>query len=116
MKRGEIWIVDLDPGYGKEIRKKRPALVITSDSFNKSLHTVVVIPFSSRAPKIISAEMVIVVPSRENGLDKKSVLLPLLLRSVDKSRLINKIGNLSEDKVFEVEGALKIVLGLEPLE
>ena len=116
MKRGEIWIVDLDPGFGREIRKKRPALIISLDIFNKSLSTIIVIPFSSQVPKLISAEMIMVFPNEENGLDKKTVILPLLIRSVDKERLIKKIGILQSDKLEEVENALKLVLGMIELD
>lgn len=116
MKRGEIWIVDLDPGYGREIRKKRPALIISADGFNKSLHTLVVIPFSSQVPKIVATEMVEVFPDKSNGLEKKSIILPIFIRVVDKSRLVKKVGALSIENLEEVEDALKLVLGLEPLE
>lgn len=112
MKRGEIWTVNLNPGFGREIRKKRPALIISPDNFNKSLHTVIVIPFSSKVPEIIGEEMIAVSPDKENHLDKKSILLPVFIRAIDEARLIKKTGVLSEDKFLEVEYSLRLVLGL----
>lgn len=115
MKRGEIWIVDLDPGYGREISKKRPALIISADDFNKLLHTVIIIPFSSQIPSIPAPEMIDVFPDKINKLGKKSLLLPVFIRIVDKGRLVKKVGSISAEKLAEVEYALKIVLGLEPI-
>lgn len=112
MKRGEIWLIDLDLGFGQEIRKKRPALVISADSFNNSLHTIIIIPFSSRIPQVLSPEMVVVLPSKNTGIEKKSVILSLLIRSVDKDRLIKKIGLLQSEKLEEVEDSLRLVLGM----
>lgn len=109
-------MVDLDPGFGKEIRKKRPALIISADSFNNYLHTVIVIPFSSRIPQILSLEMVMVLPSKITGIEKESIILPLLIRSVDKDRLIKKIGLLQAEKLKEIEDALKLVLGMIKLD
>lgn len=115
MKRGEIWIVDLDPGFGREIRKKRPALIISADSFN-SFHTAIVVPFSSRAPVKIGLEMIPIPPDKQNNLDRGSILLPLFVRAVDQTRLVKKLGTLTSNKLFEVEDALKLVLGLTPLD
>ena len=115
MKRGEIWTVDLNPGFGREVRKKRPALIISPDIYNKQLFTIVTVPFSSQVPRLITPEMVLVAPDKINNLEKKSVLLPVFIKAVDKSRFIKKVGKLTADKLAEVEYALKIVLGLEPL-
>jgi mRNA interferase MazF len=98
MKRGEIWTVDLEPGFGREIHKRRPALIISSNSLHKSPHTII-IPASSIIPKVIGVEMVLV--GKTEGLNKKSVLLPIFIRSVDQTRLVRKIG-----------GALKLLLAL----
>jgi mRNA interferase MazF len=115
VKRGEIWIVDLDPGFGREIRKKRPVLIITADAFN-SLHTAVVIPFNSRVPIKIGLEMIQIAPDKQNNLDRESILLPIFVRAVDNKRFIKKLGTLADVKFFEVEEALKLVLGLTPLD
>lgn len=113
-KRGEIFIADLDPGFGREMRKKRPILIISNNAINKTSATIIMVPLSSITPEFIGPNIVDI--EKNEGLDKQSVIIVDHVRSVDKERLIKKIGNLSNDKMLEVEEALKIVLGLEPLE
>lgn len=110
-KRGEIFIADLEPGYGKEIRKKRPAIIISGDDFNKTFPTVVTIPFSSIVPDFVGPD-VIKFNNNIKGLVKESALITTQIRSIDKVRLIKKVGKISKPKMQEVEGALKLVLAI----
>lgn len=109
-KRGEIFIADLEPGYGKEIRKKRPALIISGNDFNKTFPTVVTIPFSSIVPDFVGPDVIKFFNIK--GLVKESALITTQIRSIDKVRLIKKVGKISEPKMQEVEGALKLVLAI----
>lgn len=110
IKRGEIWIVNLEPSLHREIHKKRPALVISNNFVHKKTYHVIVIPISSQVPKTIGPEIVLI--GKKEGLDKKSIILPIYIRSIDQVRLIEKIGNLTETKLVEVEESLKLVLQL----
>ena len=112
-KRGEIWLTNFDPAFGTELHKSRPALVISSNEVNKHHPRIVVIPIST---KNYSGLSVVPIFSGESGLDKESVVLPAEIRSVDKIRLIEKIGKISKQKLVEVEAAIKIVLGLEKMD
>jgi len=107
-KRGHIYIADLDPSFGREIHKKRPVLIISDDIYNQNTSYVVIIPSSSIIPLVLSPEMVLI--SKLIGLNKKSVLLPFYIRSIDQQRLIKKVGKISKAKLKEVEEAIKIVL------
>lgn len=111
IKRGEIWIVNLEPSLHREMHKKRPALVISRDIVHEKTYCVIVIPISSQVPKIIGPEMVLV--GKKEKLEKKSVILPIFIRSVDQKRLIEKIGSLTKAKLLEVEESLKLVLQLQ---
>ena len=111
IKRGEIWLVNLEPGFGREIRKKRPALVISKHSIHLETTHVVIVPASSQVPRMLGIEMVLI--GKTEGLNKKSVLLPIFIRSVDQERLIKKIGTIAKAKLQEVEEAIKIVLDLK---
>ena len=113
-RRGYIYIADLDPPFGWEIHKKRPVLVISSDVFNRGTPFAVVIPISSIIPDVTGPEMVEI--GKFKGLDKKSILLPLFIRSIDQKRLHKKIADLSKEKLLEVEDALKLVLGMVSLD
>lgn len=111
MKRGELWIVNLEPGLGREIHKKRPALIISNDSINDKTSSIIIIPASSQIPQKIGIEMIPV--GETEGLDLKSVLLPVFVKSIDKDRLIEKIGEISKTKLDAVEAALEVVLGFQ---
>ena len=109
-KRGEVYIANLDPGFGKEIHKKRPVLVISANILNQQAFSVVIIPFSSIVPQLLTPDMV-KVPQLE-GLEKNSVILVDKIRAIDKERLVKKIGTISKEKLLEVEDSLKFVLDL----
>ncbi len=112
-KRGQIYIADLDPAFGREIHKKRPVLVISGNDYNQMTPYAVVIPSSSVVPQTVTPEMVFI--GKPKGFNEKSVLLPLLMRSIDKSRLLRKIGTILPNKMKEVEESVKLVLELTSL-
>ena len=112
-KRGEIYLADLNPGFGIETHKKRPILVISDNAFNKIFSTIITIPFTSIVPIVLGPELVKVEGIR--GLDRKSALIIHHIRAVDVARLGKKIGRISKEKIFEVETALKIALGITEL-
>ncbi len=113
-KRGEIFIADLNPGYGREMHKKRPVLVISNNVLNQNLSTVVMIPLSSIIPEFIGPDVVKV--AEKIGLDKDSVIIVNQIRSIDQARLIKRVGILSRDKIEQVEEALQITLGMTNLD
>lgn len=110
IKRGEIWTVNLEPSLHREIHKKRPALVISSNNVHKKTYHVIVIPISSQVPKTIGPEMVLV--GKKEGLNRQSIVLPIFIRSVDQERLVRKIGSLTETKLLEVAESLRLTLQL----
>ncbi|MBI2600385.1 type II toxin-antitoxin system PemK/MazF family toxin [Candidatus Daviesbacteria bacterium] len=107
-KRGEIYIADLEPPYGREMRKKRPALVISNNTLNQILPTVIAIPFSSIIPQFLGPDAVKFV--RQRGLSRDSALVINQMRAMDKNRLIKRIGRVSKIKMAEVADAIKAVL------
>lgn len=108
-KRGEIFIADLNPSFGREIHKKRPVLVISNNILNQVLPTVIIIPFSSIVPQFIGPDIVKI---NQKGLDKPSAVIVNQLRSIDKNRLVKKVSKLSSSTLEQVEEAIKIVLDL----
>lgn len=110
IKRGDIWAVNLEPSLHREMHKKRPSLVISSNIFHEKTYHVIVIPISSQVPKTIGPEMVLV--GKKEGLEKKSVILPFFIRSIDQERLIEKMGSLTKTKLLEIEESLRLVLQL----
>lgn len=110
VKRGQIWITDFNPGFGQEIHKKRPSLIVSIDLLNKNLPTVVVIPLSSQIG-LLGPEKILL-SKHITRLDKDSVVLTPSVRAIDKERLIKKIGTIPQEKMMEVEESLKLVLGM----
>jgi mRNA interferase MazF len=110
-KRGEIWIVNLDPTIGSEIRKTRPAIILSNNINNEYANTVTVIPVTSATKKIYPFETFI--PAGEVGLKKDSKAKANQIRTVDKLRLVQSIGSLSDDKVTEIVRAVGIHLGVD---
>ena len=106
VRRGDIWWVSLDPAEGSEIRKTRPAVVITADALNRGRRTVVVVPLSTgpepRPPIVVAT------PSAGPG----SVAVCDQLRAVDKRRLTRAHGRLSPSDLGTVEDGVRRVLSL----
>jgi mRNA interferase MazF len=111
MKRGDIYLVDFEPSVGAEIRKIRPAVIISCDEANKYLKTITVIPFSSKAKKIYPFD--VFVSKQESGLDTDSKLKIPQMRAVDKGRLKRYISALPEEMIEEIERAIKLHLAIE---
>ena len=106
VQRGEIWWVDLDPTRGGEIRKSRPAVVLTANALNRARRTVVVVPLSTGpAPR---PPIVLAMPSAGEG----SVAVCDQIRAVDRGRLTRQAGTLSAADLRAVEGGVRAVLEL----
>jgi mRNA interferase MazF len=106
VRRGEVWWVNLDPTRGSEIRKTRPAVVLTADALNRARRTVVVVPLSTgptpRPP--------IVVATPSAGAD--SVAVCDQVRAVDKGRLTRSGGQLAAADLQAIEVGVRAVLEL----
>ena len=110
MQRGEIWLVNLDPTIGSEIRKKRPAVIVSSNLVG-ILPLKVIVPFTDWKDRYDQAPwMVKIDPERQNGLSKPSAADALQIRSVSQQRLVKKLGALSPVQVAKIVQAVMTVL------
>lgn len=110
LKRGEIYWVDWNSGRGSEQSGLRPALVIQNDIGNKHSPTTIVAALTTAIEK--PYPFLIKVTVKESGLPKDSMVNLAVILTVDKTRLTNKCGELSEAKMSEVNEAIKASLGL----
>ena len=113
--RGDIYLVNFDPTIGAEIRKTRPALVLQNDIANKSSPVTIVAAISSRFEDPLYPTEVLISTRERTGLTVDSVVLLNQIRTVDKRRLVKRLGTLSAAKMEEVDRALRISVGLATL-
>ena len=111
VKRGEIYLCDLNPVVGTEQAGIRPVLVIQIDKANKVSPHTIIIPFTTKIRDAILPSHT-KIPSGVGGLKEDSVLLCEQIRVIDKKRLIKRIGSLNDAFLNQVIESLKIILGL----
>ncbi|MEM8832627.1 MAG: type II toxin-antitoxin system PemK/MazF family toxin [Cyanobacteria bacterium P01_G01_bin.19] len=111
---GSIWLVCFDPSVGTEIKKTRPALIISPTDFNSVRSKVTLLPISSTVIKTKKiAPVVVRIPAtRENGLNVESTILAIEPNTFDKKRLVKCLGDLESDYLKEVKQILKSYLDL----
>jgi len=106
MRRGEVWWVNLEPSIAGEIRKKRPAVIISNDAANRHLNRVQVVPMTSRIDRVYPSEAVVRLNRR------RSKAMADQLTTVSKQRLMDRTGRLSGSDTSKVEQAVLVQLGL----
>jgi len=106
MKRREVWWVNFDPSIGGEIKKKRPAVIVSNDAANKFLNRVQVVSLTSRTDRVYPSEAVVIFEGKE------SKAMADQLATVSKARLFRKAGILSQEDMRRVEEAIKVQLDI----
>ena len=106
MKRGNVWWVNFEPAVGGEVRKQRPAVIVSNDAANKHLNRVQVVPLTSSVDRIYPSEAPVTVRG------KKHKAMADQLTTVSKQRLQNRVGRLSKADIQAVEQAIKLQLEL----
>ena len=106
-QRGEIWWVNFDPSVGQEVKKKRPAVVISNDTSNKYLKRYQVVPLSTQTDKLYPSEVVVKLAG------KRSKAMADQLTTVSELRFLNKAGTITQGELTEIERIVKLQLGLK---
>ena len=110
MKRGEVWLINLDPTIGAEIKKSRPAIIVNDDAIG-ILPLKVIVPVTEWKEHYAAAPWLVrLLPDSDNGLDKPSAADAFQVRSVSQKRFIRRLGKLSDTALNAVTEALTVVL------
>jgi mRNA interferase MazF len=106
MKRAEVWWINFDPSVGGEIRKQRPAVIVSNNAANQFLNRVQVVPLTSSVGKLYPSETYVTFRG------KQAKAMADQLTTVSKKRLINQAGTISKTEMEGVERAIMIQLDL----
>lgn len=116
MHRGEIWLINLDPTVGAEIKKSRPAVIINIDEIGV-LPLQVIVPITdwkehyAQAPWLVQIQ-----PNKQNGLTKTSAADAYQIRSLSVERFIHRIGTLGKEPLNKILDAVQLILGIGSVE
>lgn len=108
MKRGEIWRATLNPVTGREQAGLRPVLIISGNLLNANTEIVIACPLTTKIKRYHGN--LILEPDLKNGLTEVSEVLTWQIRSISKSRLKERIGNISESEVAKVHQTLNEIM------
>ncbi|MBX3082742.1 MAG: type II toxin-antitoxin system PemK/MazF family toxin [Anaerolineae bacterium] len=114
IQRGDVWLVRFDPSEGDEIRKTRPAVIMTAVSAGRiALH--IVVPVTAWQPSFVNYSFIVrLTPSLQNGLTKESGANAFQVESVATSRFQTRLGNLTYEEIEELAAAVALCVGYQP--
>jgi mRNA interferase MazF len=113
---GSIWLVNFDPSIGTEIRKTRPAMIISGTIFNQR-RKVTVLPITSSYPDSRLLPIVVPIkPDDNNGLNTDSFIVCIDPMTFDKQRLVRELGILNIETLGRVQSILRSYLDLDPID
>ena len=113
--RGDVYLVSFDPTVGHEIKKTRPALVIQNNIGNRYSSLTIVAAITSKVSPVPYPVEVVVEPTSGNGLGVRSAIRLDQIRTVDRERLIKRLGQIDRSTMTKVDKAVRISLGLVDL-
>jgi mRNA interferase MazF len=108
VRRGDVVVVNLDPTIGVEIKKRRPAIVVSNDSINHFSQLVVVLPLTKNTAHLSPSH--IIIPKGTARLTFASKVVTEQIKAVDKQRIVRKLGSLTTAVMDQVDRALKNTL------
>lgn len=114
MKTGDVYLVNLDPTVGNEIRKTRPVVVL-NPGLDKKLRLSIVVPVTEwKARWETNPFFLAVHPEARHGLKKKSAVDCFQLRVVSHGRFVKKLGSLNRFEIDHIKSSVALILGIEP--
>jgi mRNA interferase MazF len=113
MKQGNIWLINLDPTIGAEIKKTRPAIIVNDNLMGK-LPLKIIVPLTDWKEKYkIAPWMIKIEANSKNGLTKDSSADCFQIRSISERRFVKKIGKISSHELEMIQLGISKVLSIE---
>ncbi|APB34769.1 PemK-like protein [Gloeomargarita lithophora Alchichica-D10] len=112
LKRGEVWLVNLNPTQGSEQAGIRPVIIFQNDIVSQFSTTIIAIPLTTNQRRA-SLPICILIEQGDGGLSQDSVALCFQIRVLDKTRLIRKLGQLSAETIAQLEEVMLVTLGYD---
>lgn len=106
IKQGDVFLVNFDPSVGAEVKKVRPAVVVSNDINNEHSPIISIAPITSNATRVYSFEVEI--PAGTSNLTSRSKIMVNQTRAIDKVRLVQLIGSLPAALMAQVKAAMKL--------
>lgn len=112
MRQNEIWLINLYPTVGAEIKKTRPAVIVSDDALGK-LPLKIIVPITDwKESYSIASWMVNILPEEENGLTKPSAADCFQVRSLSNERFVKRIGSITPTSAEKIKASLSKVLSI----
>jgi mRNA interferase MazF len=112
MKRGEVWLANLNPTQGSEQTGIRPVIIFQNDIVSQFSTTTIAIPLTTNQRRA-SLPICLSISQGDGGLTQDSVALCFQIRVLDKTRLIRKLGQLNSETIIQLEEVVLLTLGYE---
>jgi mRNA-degrading endonuclease toxin of MazEF toxin-antitoxin module len=115
MKKGDVYWADLEPRSGAEQTGRRPVVIVSHDGFNQSPNwrSIIVVPLSTSESQVKRGFTAIEIPGGAAGLIKRSVAVCHQVTTLDRAKLIKRVGTLTSALLQEVEAGLKAAMDLD---
>ncbi|HCR86054.1 MAG TPA: type II toxin-antitoxin system PemK/MazF family toxin [Alphaproteobacteria bacterium] len=104
MKRGEVYLIDFEPSIGGEIRKTRPAVIISNNQSNKYLNRIQVVPITSQITRLYPSEAYVTISGKQGKAMADQIM------TISKQRIKKLLGKVSAQEIKDVERAIKVQL------
>ena len=111
-RKGDVWLVNFDPTCGKEIQKKRPAVVVSRDEYNAFAWPVLVVPLTSQGLDEVAPVFEVLVPRGEGGTEHDSKTKATHMRTVDRGRLLERLGHVGDVTMRAVEQTIRNLIDM----